>query len=162
MDMRKEIEEVVNLGTFVTKKGGIVTIVQYREIQPEKRIRFDAWWLPDFKREISLGGWENVILSYDSILDKLKRWDPEIKEIKDLGEYTLYYRTENVPVQTAGSLGTKKNTIVSLKPRSGCIMTILAKDVPTGAFLINKADNFFRYYRGEDAVDSKQGRVRRT
>ena len=132
------------LGYYTTRRGGVVYITKDTFTKPSGTIEvviYRAHYTPGFLMRISIaqGSYDNESLK--KVMRKLKRQYPEMKRLKDLGDFQLYAREES-----DGSIA------VNIEQTQDCTIPILAKDVPVGSFLIFNAAYFFSFYKGEDAV----------
>ncbi len=128
-------------------KGGFVQIV---EVTTELGTRFDAEWSNDLHYWILVGGGAAHMLvkpyTLDDLVAWLKTWDPTLTEVADMGEQVLFYRVT-----------TKGRYTISLDHDefNGFKDQIKASEVPVDSILLSAAAHFFRYYKGEKAVQRR-------
>lgn len=131
---------------YVTKHGGIVQITEDEDSggwSPTGKV-YDAWWTYNFLMILRLGEGSAFSGRLENTLDYVRRWDPEIEPVEDIGEFVLYARDEG-----DGTIA------VSLEQDYGCDTPIKARDVPVGSFLIYNAERFFRYWKGKEAIKNR-------
>ena len=85
--------------------------------------------------------YKETYVHLQDLLDWLRNWDPEIKEINHLGEYPLF-EEKNFSIRPR----------ITTKERPGHTNQILAKNVQKGSYLDSRAANFFRFWEGKKAV----------
>lgn len=131
---------------YKIKDSGVIIL---SEKTVNGRSTFCAIWLPDFLYSMKLETPMGVDKKFETMLEWLKSRDSSLEELDDLGNYLLYARYED------GEL-----TGVSTKQEAGCTEPILAKDVPIGTFLVMHAVEFFRFWKGDYAIDVQRNLVK--
>jgi hypothetical protein len=122
---------------YVTRHGGLVLIMQHES-------GYDAYWMPDsFSSPMRLGS-GSPASSLEAAEAYARDWDPTLTPIHDLGEFTLYCKTNGHP---------RYPTVDTREHRRLYPQSVAAGNVPVGTVLTPEAAAFFRFWLGETAVD---------
>ena len=125
---------------YLTRHGGLIQLIQ------EENGDYNAYLIDSsFLMSMMLGEGSARSSSQDTTYRYItERFDPDIVELDDLGDYPLHMwpgRADEGPV-------------VSVEQRGDYRMRVLARDVPPGTHLDTQGVGFFQFWYGRAAVDT--------